>query len=168
MAEIYISLGSNINRQHHIEQGLNALTDAFGSLKLSSLFESETVGFTGKAFYNMVAGVNTDQTLAQVATTLRSIEFAHGRSENAKKFSPRTLDLDLLLYDDDVAESPAQIPREEITTNAFVLWPLAEVAGHLIHPIIRKSYEELWQQYDKNLQQLKIVPLVWARKNREI
>ena len=168
MAEIYISLGSNINRQHHIEQGLNALADAFGSLKLSSLFESEAVGFAGKAFYNMVAGVNTDQTLAQVATTLRSIEFAHGRSENVKKFSPRTLDLDLLLYDDEVADSPAQIPREEITTNAFVLWPLAEVAGHLTHPILRKSYEELWQQYDKNQQQLKIVPLVWARKNREI
>ncbi|MGB2740653.1 MAG: 2-amino-4-hydroxy-6-hydroxymethyldihydropteridine diphosphokinase [Cognaticolwellia sp.] len=168
MAEIYISLGSNINRQHHIEQGLNALADEFGSLKLSSLFESEAVGFAGKAFYNMVAGVNTDQTLAQVATTLRSIEFAHGRSENAKKFSPRTLDLDLLLYDDEVADSPAQIPREEISTNAFVLWPLAEVAGHLTHPILRKSYEELWQQYDKNQQQLKIVPLVWARKNREI
>jgi len=168
MAEIYISLGSNINRQQHIEQGLDALTDAFGSLKLSSLFESEAVGFAGKAFYNMVVGVNTEQTLAEVAATLRSIEFAYGRSENAKKFSPRTLDLDLLLYDDVVAKLPAQIPREEITTNAFVLWPLAEVAGHLTHPIIQKSYDELWQEYDKNQQQLKIVPLVWARRNREI
>jgi 2-amino-4-hydroxy-6-hydroxymethyldihydropteridine diphosphokinase len=168
MAEIYISLGSNINRQHYIEQGLNALTDAFGSLTLSSLFESEAVGFAGKAFYNMVVGVNTELTLAEVATTLRKIEFAHGRSQHAKKFSPRTLDLDLLLYDEVVAEYPAQIPRDEITKNAFVLWPLAEVAGHLPHPIIGQRYDELWQQYDKNQQQLKKVPLVWARENREI
>lgn len=161
MAEIYISLGSNINRQHYIKHGLNALTDAFGTLMLSSLFESEAVGFAGKPFYNMVVGVKTEQTLAEVATTLRAIEFAHGRCQNAKKFSPRTLDLDLLLYDDVIAESPAQIPRDEITKNAFVLWPLAELAGHLIHPVIGKSYNQLWQQYDKNNQKLKKVPLIW-------
>ena len=155
MAEIYISLGSNINRQHYIEQGLNALTNAFGSLTLSSLFESEAIGFAGKAFYNMVVGVNTEQSLLQVAKTLRTIEFAHGRSENAKKFSPRTLDLDLLLYDDVISESPAQIPRDEITKNAFVLWPLAEVAGDLYHPVVGQSYDQLWQQYDKNQQKLK-------------
>ncbi|MBA6389533.1 2-amino-4-hydroxy-6-hydroxymethyldihydropteridine diphosphokinase [Colwellia sp. BRX10-3] len=166
MAEIYISLGSNIHRQHYIEQGLNALTDTFGALKLSSLFESEAVGFAGKAFYNMVVGLNTELSLAEVAATLRKIEFANGRSQNAKKFSPRTLDLDLLLYDDVIAEVPAQIPRDEITKNAFVLWPLAEVAGHLTHPIIGQSYLKLWQQYDKNQQQIKKVPLVWARINR--
>ena len=168
MAEIYISLGSNINRQHYIEQGLNALTNAFGSLILSSLFESEAIGFAGKAFYNMVVGVNTEQSLLQVAKTLRTIEFAHGRSENAKKFSPRTLDLDLLLYDDVISESPAQIPRDEITKNAFVLWPLAEVAGDLYHPVVGQSYDQLWQQYDKNQQKLKKVPLVWAKENRNI
>ena len=112
----------------------------------------------------MVVGVNTELSLAQVAKTLRSIEFAHGRSKTAKKFSPRTLDLDLLLYDDIVAESPAQIPRDEITKNAFVLWPLAEIAEHLPHPVVGQSYAQLWQQYDKKQQKLKKVPLVWARK----
>ena len=168
MAEIYISLGSNINRQHYIEQGLNALTEAFGLLTLSSLFESEAVGFTGKAFYNMVVGVKTDHNLDNVATILRKIEFAHGRNQNAKKFSPRTLDLDLLLYDDVITNTPAQIPREEITKNAFVLWPLAEIAGHLVHPTVGLCYQELWQQYDKDQQQLQIVPLVWAQKHEEI
>lgn len=163
MTDIYISLGSNINRQYHIEQGLNALTEAFGSLTLSSLFESEAVGFNGKAFYNMVVAVSTERSLAEVASTLRAIEFAHGRSQNAKKFSPRTLDLDLLLYGDVIADEPAQIPRDEITKNAFVLWPLAEIAGQLAHPTVAKSYDELWQQYDKNKQKLKKVPLVWAK-----
>jgi 2-amino-4-hydroxy-6-hydroxymethyldihydropteridine diphosphokinase len=168
MAEIYISLGSNINRQHHIEQGLNALSDTFGVLTLSSLFESEAVGFAGKAFYNMVVGVKTQYSLDEVAAILRKIEFANGRSQDAKKFSPRTLDLDLLLYDNVIANAPAQIPREEINKNAFVLWPLAEIAGQLVHPIIGQSYRELWQQYDKSLQQLKVVPLVWAEKNKGI
>ena len=81
MADIYISLGSNINRQYHIEQGLNALTDAFGLLTLSSLFESEAVGFAGKAFYNMVVAVKTELSLAEVASTLRTIEFSYGRLE---------------------------------------------------------------------------------------
>ncbi|MGB1261955.1 MAG: 2-amino-4-hydroxy-6-hydroxymethyldihydropteridine diphosphokinase [Cognaticolwellia sp.] len=168
MAEIYISLGSNIDRQHYIEQGLDALTNVFGTLTLSSLFESEAVGFSGKAFYNMVVGVNTKLTLEQVAETLRNIEFAHGRSPNAKKYSPRTLDLDLLLYDNVVAEHPAQIPRDEITKNAFVLWPLVEIAGSLIHPIIGQSYGQMWQAYDKQQQQLKKVPLIWSKADKEV
>ena len=168
MVEIYISLGSNINRQYYIEQGLNALTDAFGALTFSSLFESEAVGFAGKAFYNMVVGVKTERSLVEVAKILRNIEFSQGRSQHAKKFSPRTLDLDLLLYDDVITDAPAQIPRDEINKNAFVLWPLAEIAGQLIHPIIGQCYDELWQQYDKNQQQLQIVPLLWVGKNKEI
>lgn len=164
MAEIYISLGSNINRQYHVEKGLDALAELFGSLSLSSLFESEAVGFAGKPFYNMVIGATTERSLTEVAQALRDIEYANGRSKDAKKFSPRTLDLDLLLYDDVIAKQPAQIPRDEITKNAFVLWPLAEIAGELVHPVIGESYQELWQEYDKNQQQLNKVPLMWSEK----
>lgn len=164
MAEIYISLGSNINRQYHVEKGLDALAELFGSLSLSSLFESEAVGFAGKPFYNMVIGATTERLLTEVAQALRDIEYANGRSKDAKKFSPRTLDLDLLLYDDVIAKQPAQIPRDEITKNAFVLWPLAEIAGELVHPVIGKSYQALWQEYDKNQQQLNKVPLMWSEK----
>ena len=79
----------------------------------------------------------------------------------SKKFSPRTLDLDLLLYDNLIIDSPAQLPRNEIDKNAFVLWPLSEVAPKLVHPIIKKNYYTLWQNYDKNHQQLKIVANCW-------
>lgn len=164
MAEIYISLGSNINRQFHVDKGLDALAELFGSLRLSSLFESEAVGFAGKPFYNMVIGASTKLSLAEVSQALRTIEYANGRSENAKKFSPRTLDLDLLLYDDVIAQYPAQIPRDEITKNAFVLWPLAELASELLHPVIGESYQALWQKYDKKQQKINIVPLTWSAK----
>jgi len=163
MAQIYISLGTNIEREHYLKQGLTALVEVFGELTLSSLYESEPVGFVGNAFYNLVIGVTTNFSVAAVAKILREIEFANGRSINAKKFSPRTLDLDLLLYDDLILAEPAQIPRDEITKNAFVLWPLAEIAPQLKHPILQQSYHQLWQNYDQSSQQLTKKPLVWSQ-----
>ena len=160
MARLYISLGSNVDRQHHVTAGLNALEKLFGSLTLSSLFASKAVGFDGAEFYNMVIGASTELNITEVATALRDIEFANGRQVDAKKYSPRTLDLDLLLFDDLILEHPAQIPRAEITENAFVLWPLAEVAPELEHPILKQSYQQLWQTYDKK-QQLTKVSFSW-------
>lgn len=161
MAKVYISLGTNIDRKKHVKQGLIALEQAFGSLTLSSLFESEAVGFTGKAFYNMVIAVDTDKSVNHVAQLLRDIEFAHGRSQHAKKFSPRSLDLDLLLYDDLIIEQPAQLPRDEITKNAFVLWPLSQVAPEAQHPILKESYLKLWQNYNKTSQTLTVIANCW-------
>lgn len=161
MAQVYISLGSNINREYHINQGLNSLAECFGSLTLSSLFESDSVGFDGAPFYNMVIGLTTSLSIESVTQMLRNIEFANGRVLDAKKFSPRTLDLDLLLFDDLILANPAQIPRDEITINAFVLCPLAEIAPNLVHPVVDKTYLQLWQNYDKKSQQLKKVSLSW-------
>ncbi len=165
MAQIYISLGSNIKRKHHIHQGILSLAKGFNlplqTLSLSSLFESAAVGFNGNAFYNMVVGLNCQESVDSVVTILREIEFSHGRELNATKFSPRTLDLDLLLYDDLIIEEPTQLPREEICTNAFVLWPLSELAPQLKHPVIKQSYLSLWQNYDKRSQALKKIANCW-------
>jgi len=87
MSYIYISLGSNINREYHV--GLTALAKAYGALTLSSLYESKAVGFNGSDFYNMVIGAETDSSIKDVATVLRNIEYQYGREQNAKKFSPR-------------------------------------------------------------------------------
>ena len=160
MARLYISLGSNVDRQHHVKSGLTALEQLFGQLTLSSLFASKAVGFDGAEFYNMVIGATTELNIEQVATALRDIEFANGRQIDAKKYSPRTLDLDLLLFEDLILEHPVQIPRAEINENAFVLWPLAEVAPELQHPILKQSYQQLWQSYD-NKQQLTKVSFAW-------
>mgnify|MGYP002700616042 CR=1 FL=1 len=173
MADIYVSLGSNIEREFHVQYGLKALAKAFNlpfeQLTLSSLYESEAVGFSGNAFYNMVIGIKTDCNVEQVAVKLRDIEFTYGRSVNAKKFSPRTLDLDLLLYDDLISEIPAQLPRDEIDKNAFVLWPLSEIAPTLVHPIVKLNYQTLWQNYDKTSQQLKVVKNCWnSQQNKGI
>lgn len=133
---------------------LIALKPHFNDLVHSSVFESEAVGFAGNNFYNSVVGATTDMPLANVCSLLKQIEHNNGRTANDKKFSPRTLDLDLLFYDDVICDSPAQLPRDEITKNAFVLQPLAEVAPHFYHPVAQQTIAELWREYNNPQQKL--------------
>lgn len=162
MAQVYLSIGTNINREENIENGVSAIERLFGPLTLSSLFESEAVGFDGSPFFNMVIGFDTSFSLEALHDKLREIEFTFGRDLHAKKFSPRTLDIDILLYDDLIISEPAQLPRDEILFNAFVLCPLAEVAEELVHPIEKQSYQLLWQNFDKTKQPLTKIPFTWT------
>ncbi|ULH04689.1 2-amino-4-hydroxy-6-hydroxymethyldihydropteridine diphosphokinase [Aeromonas caviae] len=161
MTRIYISLGSNIDRERHIRAGLDALHAEFGELQVSRVFESEAVGFNGRPFYNLVVGADTELPLATLCQRLRAMEFAHGREPDAKKFAPRTLDLDLLLYGELVCETPLVLPRGEILTNAFVLWPLAELAPTFRHPIDGRTIGDLWAGYDKASQRLDPIHFHW-------
>ena len=156
MATIYISLGSNINREANTRAGVDALKQAFGELVLSSVYESEAVGFDGDAFYNMVIACEVDTPVHDTNQVLRDIEDANGRDRSGPKFSSRTLDLDLLLYDDLILDECGLIlPRGEILKNAFVLWPLVEIAPELKHPETGTTYAELWSVFDKDKESLK-------------
>ncbi len=85
----------------------------------------------------------------EVARTLRRIEDEHGRNRGGGKFSDRSMDLDLLLYDDLVLDDPdLKLPRPEITRYAFVLRPLAELAGELRHPLTGTSFAAMWDAFD--------------------
>ncbi|MDM7861742.1 2-amino-4-hydroxy-6-hydroxymethyldihydropteridine diphosphokinase [Alteromonas sp. ASW11-36] len=159
---ILISLGSNIERELHTRAGVAALQHYFSDVELSSVYESEAVGFTGTAFYNLVASAHTDMSIAQVCQTLKSIERENGRVSAEKKFAPRTLDLDLLTYDQEVTAEPVVLPRDEITYNAFVLQPLAELVPDQVHPTTKKTYADLWQSYDKSLQNLWPIKFIWS------
>ncbi|WP_233267279.1 2-amino-4-hydroxy-6-hydroxymethyldihydropteridine diphosphokinase [Paraglaciecola sp. L3A3] len=160
--EIYISVGSNLDKEKHTRAGLQGMYQAFGPLQLSSVYESESVGFTGNNFYNLVVKAHTSLPVEQVCKILKQIEQDNKRQRNEQKFAPRTLDLDLLLYDELVMQSPVELPRPEILYNAFVLKPLAEIAGDLIHPIVKKSYASLWQEYDKTRQHLWVITFEWS------
>jgi len=156
MATIYISLGSNIDREENTRAGVSALRQAFGDLTLSSVYESEAVGFAGDAFYNMVIACEVNTPVHETNQILRAIEDANGRDRSGPRFSSRTLDLDLLLYDDLVIdENGLKLPRGEILKNAFVLWPLAEIAPERVHPETGASFAELWAAFDKSKESLK-------------
>ncbi|WP_444899186.1 2-amino-4-hydroxy-6-hydroxymethyldihydropteridine diphosphokinase [Microbulbifer sp. SSSA003] len=162
MAQVYLSLGSNINRAQYIRAALDALAGQFGDLKVSQVFESEAVGFPGDNFYNLVVGLQTDLPVGQLALCLRGIEDANGRLRSGPKFSARTLDIDILTYDQLTGTiDGVKLPRGEIVKNAFVLQPLAEIAPEVLHPIEQKTYRQLWNEYDQASQKLWPVEFIW-------
>lgn len=148
MARVYVSIGSNIERERNIAAALRRLEAAFGPLEQSSVYESEAVGFDSDPFYNLVVGFETGETPRAIQEVLHRIEADSGRIRTAN-LSARTLDLDLLLYDDLVSDTDGMVlPREDITQYAFVLAPLAEIAGSRRHPVSGVRFDELWSGFD--------------------
>lgn len=162
MPGIYLSIGSNIDREKNIPSALDELYELFGELLLSSVYETEAVGFDGPLFYNLTILFHSEKPVREIAKMLREIEIRHGRTHKCAKFSARTLDLDILLYGDLVlADDNLQIPRDDIIRYAFVLEPLAEIAPEQLHPVTRESFLELWKRFDKSGLGRKIVKAPW-------
>jgi 2-amino-4-hydroxy-6-hydroxymethyldihydropteridine diphosphokinase len=158
MARVYISIGSNIDAEKNIRLAIHALQDHYGKLIFSSVYESEAIGFDGDNFLNLVVGLNTEEDVYTVATTLRKIEDDNGRRRDGPRFSSRIVDLDLLLYDDLILkEDSLELPRDEITKNAFVLLPLEEIAPQLIHPVSGQTMCDHWMSFDKKSQKLWVI-----------
>ena len=162
MPDVFLGVGSNIERERYINAGLDALSGLFGELALSSVYDSGAIGFAGQPFLNLVVGISTDLSPGQLLGQLRHIEFEHGRPPNATRFSSRQLDIDILTHGvlTGTVEG-VELPRPEILQNAFVLCPLAELAGAQVHPFAGKTYGALWQQYDQASQSLARVDFQW-------
>jgi 2-amino-4-hydroxy-6-hydroxymethyldihydropteridine diphosphokinase len=132
---VYVGVGSNIDRETNIRDGIHTLQEKFGKLTISSVYESKPFGFEGDNFFNLVVGFDTALSLEMVASTLREIEFQYGRERQEQRFLSRTLDLDLLLYGDLIRhDDDFDLPREDVKAYSFVLCPLAEIVGDLRHP----------------------------------
>lgn len=161
MSRVYISIGSNIERYRHVTAALDALHAWFGELIISPVYESESVGFEGSDFLNLVVAIETELTVGELSRRFKQLEAENGRTRSAPKFSPRTLDLDILTYDDakGVVDG-VELPRAEILKNAFVLRPMADIAGDELHPVCGQSYRQLWQDYQRD-QKLWPVDFSW-------
>ena len=145
MTQVLLGMGSNINAENHIRGGINELKDKFEQVSLSPIYASASVGFEGNDFINLVARVETDLQPIELRNYLRDLEDRYGRKRDVPKFSDRTLDIDILLYDDLVVLSPLlEIPRAEILKFSHVLKPLADLDPGLIHPTERRSMTDIW------------------------
>jgi 2-amino-4-hydroxy-6-hydroxymethyldihydropteridine diphosphokinase len=149
MPTVYVSIGSNVDREFNIRSSVKVLREYFPGLRPSSVYETEAQGFNGDPFYNLVVGFETEKTVSEIIDILRSIEHQHGRKRGQEKFSPRTLDLDLLLYGRQVFTN-IDVPRAEITRYEFVLLPLVEIAPAFVHPVLNKPMRALWEEFKAN------------------
>lgn len=162
MAWVTLSLGSNMDAENKLKSCLDMLLLEFGDLSLSTVFESEAVGFEGDNFLNMVVGMNTDMPLDELSAFLKAVEEKHGRDRTQPKFSSRSLDIDILTYDNKAGNfNGIRLPRPEITENAFVLWPLSQVSAKQKHAELGHSFAALWDNYDKEKQKLWPVDFQW-------
>ena len=162
MAEVYVSVGSNVEPERQVRSCLRALRKRFSPLRVSTIYRGKAIGFAGADFLNLVVQFDTTEEVWPVISGLRELEAAHGRCRDSPKFSDRLLDLDLLLYDDLVLEEAGlRLPREEITRYAFVLRPLAELAGERRHPVLGKTFSELWRAMADHSEPLIHVELEW-------
>jgi 2-amino-4-hydroxy-6-hydroxymethyldihydropteridine diphosphokinase len=189
MYQVYVGIGSNIERNKHIRAAIKSLQYVFGpdcQLKKSPVYKTLAVGFDGDDFYNLVASFYTLQSPFDIEKQLKAIEHQNGRSRQParsrqpvkshqpvkspqpmksrqqinslqkNKFSPRTLDIDLLLVDDQIINQQGiNIPRDEIEKYAFVLAPLADLAPDLIHPVTGKTIISMWNKLIQEQQELK-------------
>ena len=162
MPRVFVGIGSNIERGRSIRAGVAGLHEQYHEAQFSSVYESDAVGFEGDAFYNLVAAFDTDDSIEQVVACLAYIEDRNGRVRSGERFAARTLDLDLLLYGDEIITTDNyHVPRDEILRYAFVLWPLAEMVPDDIHPEVGESYAILWEKFDKRNQTLRPIPFKW-------
>jgi len=155
MSEVYTSLGSNVDREKNIPRA------AFGPLRLSPVYQSAAVGFDGEDFLNLVVGFDTDRTVGEVVAELHRIEDELGRDRNQSRYSPRPIDIDILIYGGLIMdESGIRVPREEILESAYVLKPLRDlIPGHR-HPLEGRSYQDLWKEMSPNAPRLDVVELM--------
>lgn len=146
MTEVYLDIGSNIDREQNIQSCVDELHIVFPDIVFSKAYESEAMGFDGDPFINVSAGLKTDLDYDELNVYLKSLEDKHARKRDNEKFIARTLDVDILLFGDLVLQPQKDLPRAEILKFPFVLFPLAEIAPNFIHPIEKISISELAKQ----------------------
>lgn len=165
MFQVYLLLGSNQgNKLENLSIAVEKLQEfSESAIQLSSVYESEPWGFeTDEWFVNQAIKIETKLKPAELLKTIQDIERSMGRvrplstveikSESAKSYFSRTLDIDILLYDNQIIDTADLIvPHPRLHLRMFVLKPLHEIASDLVHPLLRKSIRELTEDCKDSL-----------------
>ena len=149
MPVVYLGLGSNVQPEKNLQLAALELRRRFTLQALSSVYRSKSLGFDGDDFLNAVACIETDKTAQELFAELEDVHDLANRERNSDRFGSRTLDIDLLLYDQQVISSPpVNVPRSDVLEYSFVLRPLAEIAPDLVHPVTGRAMRQHWSEFD--------------------
>ncbi len=153
----YLSLGSNIEPVRNIKAALKLLAQQCTLLAISTIWETEPLGLKEQAnFLNGAVIVETDFSAPELkARVLQRIEQALGRVRGANKNAPRPIDLDIILFNNEVLEFEGyNIPSSEVLERSFVAIPLAEIAPDYIHPITGQTLKEIATGFEAETKQM--------------
>lgn len=139
MPRYHLSLGSNLEPEKHLRAALHELRARFGALGVSSVFESQAVGFDGPPFWNLAVGFDSDLDAEALAAWLHALEERQGRRRDQPRYADRTLDLDIVAINGRATERPE-------LQHAFVLAPLGEIAPEIFEPRSGETIGALWTQ----------------------
>jgi len=149
MSVVFLGLGSNLgDKEGYIKQALHLLSQRCTIKKISHLYLTEPVGNTNQDwFLNGAVEIETDMEPKRLLTFLKTIERTLGRVKTVKN-GPRTIDLDILFYEDRVVKTKnLVIPHPSLQDRLFVLQPLMDLAPSFVHPVFNKSIQELYTSH---------------------
>ncbi|MDU1891929.1 MAG: 2-amino-4-hydroxy-6-hydroxymethyldihydropteridine diphosphokinase [Dysgonomonas sp.] len=150
--DVYLGLGSNLgDRGENLHHALDNIEERIGKIFATSAFYmTDPVGFQSpNQFLNAVCGVRTHLLPLEILSISKSIEKDMGRATKSTDghYSDRIIDIDLLLFDDLIYKDTELIlPHPHLHERSFVLLPLSEIAGEYIHPVLKKSINELKEE----------------------
>ena len=150
LTTVYLGLGSNVgDRQQHLSDALASLTPDVLVDEVAALYETVPVGPQDQQdFYNTVCRGSTALAPLALLAHVKRIERELGRTAG-RRWGPRVIDIDLLLYGDEVVDEPElHIPHVELVNRAFALTPLAEIAAEVTHPVAQKTIATLLGRVD--------------------
>jgi 2-amino-4-hydroxy-6-hydroxymethyldihydropteridine diphosphokinase len=157
---VHVAAGSNVEPVKNLELAARELRRSFGEVHFSSAYQNAAVGFAGEDFINFVAEFDTTQDVDAVIAELQRIEGLCGRTRDAPKWAPRSMDLDILLYGDRRCDEPGLIlPRPDLIRRPYMLGPMAELAPLTVHPTLGKTMAQLWAEFDQDAHNMRRVDL---------
>ncbi|MEM8567987.1 MAG: 2-amino-4-hydroxy-6-hydroxymethyldihydropteridine diphosphokinase [Bacteroidota bacterium] len=156
---IFILLGSNMgDKQQNLKQAKTHISNSVGKVvAVSSLYQTAAWGKVDQpVFYNQVVQISTELTAPELLDSLLRIEIRMGR-QRIEKWGERLIDLDILYFNDEVIEKEnLRVPHPGIPERRFTLIPLVELAADFVHPLLRKTNNDLLQELNDNLEVIKI------------
>jgi 2-amino-4-hydroxy-6-hydroxymethyldihydropteridine diphosphokinase len=143
----FLGLGTNLgDREENLKKAIVNISAFAGEvISFSQIYETEPWGFRSEDhFFNMVIQIKTNLKPVDLLKQLLKIEIQMGRARGTEKYSSRIIDIDILLYENEIINKPyLKVPHPMIQERKFVLVPLCDIAPGMIHPVLKKTFASL-------------------------